>query len=88
MREGRQVDVAHPERYGDPPPLCHVRDPSARVRNPALGDLEVTIDKVNASVDVRNYEADGGGHGRRDLWGFLHALVKLARYMGRRANIT
>ena len=58
MRDGKQVGVAHPECYEDPSPLRHVRDPSACVRNPALGDLEVAVDEEDAAMDVGDYKPD------------------------------
>ena len=53
--------------------MCY--SPSS-VRNPALGNLEVPGQQVDAAMDVRDNEARGRREDRRDFWGFLYALVK------------
>ena len=78
----------HPKRDQDTPPLRHMRDPSACMRNPALRNLEVPSEEVYAAMDVRNDEADGGRYNGRDFWCFLHASVKGATCAGSNVHRT
>ena len=78
----------YPKRDQDAPLLRHVRDPSACMRNPALGDLKVPSEEVYAAMDVRDDEADGGRYNGRDFWCFLHASVKGATCAGSNVHRT
>ena len=66
---------AYPEGDKDPLPFDHMRDPTTCMRNPALCDLEITTESVDAAMDI----CDQGTSGGRDNCGYFRCFLGTTR---------